>query len=68
MKTDTDNIKAALTLLLAAILEVVICGFFVTLFWNLTIPTIFTELNSLNYFQGLGLYMLCRFLFYTSKK
>lgn len=58
-----DDIKAFLTLILSGLLSFLICGFIVTALWNALIPIIFTGLNPIGYWQGVGLFVLGKFLF-----
>ena len=63
----TDDLKDAISeligLILGRVIQVLVAGFFVCLFWNLVIPNIFVGLNPLTYWQGVSLVMLCEFLF-----
>lgn len=58
------KLKVFLALIIGALLEVALLSFLVTLFWNITIPTIVTGVGPITYWQGMGLLMLFKFLTY----
>ena len=63
-KLGEGKAKVLLSLILGALIEIALLSFFVTLFWNITIPTIVTGVGPITYWQGMGLLMLCKFLTY----
>ena len=58
------KLKVFLALIIGALLEIALLSFLVTLFWNITIPTIVTGVGPITYWQGMGLLMLFKFLTY----
>lgn len=63
-KLGEGKAKVLLSLILGALIEIALLSFFVTLFWNITIPTIVTGIGPITYWQGMGLLMLFKFLTY----
>ena len=56
-----DEIKAGFIMRLSVIVQFAVYGLVVFLLWNGLMPTIF-GLNSINYFQAIGLIILCKIL------
>lgn len=56
-----DEIKAGFLMLLSVIVQFAIYGLVVFLLWNGLMPIIF-GLNSIDYFQAVGLILLCKIL------
>lgn len=59
---NKTSITEIVVILIVAVIEVLLFGWFVMLLWNYNIPVIFPGVNTITYGQGIGLFGLGRIL------
>lgn len=61
-KLLVEALKELLSNLITIVLNVLV----VVILWNLLVPGLFPGIHQLTFWQGVGIYMLCRLLFTRS--
>jgi hypothetical protein len=61
-KLLVEALKELLSNLITLVLNVLV----VVILWNLLVPGLFPDIHPLTFWQGVGIYLLCRLLFTRS--